>query len=470
MGIQFTETPEDCSRVGQKLIFIAITGNVYNNGFRYVYQIIVGDDDPATAPYYFVKPNFNDCGVFDASPIIYERVRGTSDSNIHSTSFGMTFDDEINKQYRVNCYEGWIVDGAFTINEEVKPAIFGGCFYRGAFQYMDGFKPNPNDYGWRLKHHSLLGEYSGFNSAINFKTFETPFQLVGHPIHNGPEDIIIPATAQDSGVMYVHKFDDKCNLGTSPESPFPFITMEIYNEGGALLDSPTLSTEPNNESRWKGCGAIAFPFYPRNVSSYLGLYPDWYAYSLQAFGDYGSGLVPMSSKYIVYNSEPCLSPKEKTRYNSLRIGWYNKYGGVDYFTFPKAHTYTAQMERKRYKRVEGNYATAMGGGEYEVPFSINKAERGLQETKVQSYLTLELNSDWISENTFAFLREIRESHNVFIIGDNNFFGDDIFDSMQTGETIPVVVEDSSYVIQRIRSGQKYNQKLLIRFAHDTWTA
>lgn len=457
MSISFVDNPDGCARVGQRLIFIASSTEVAQAGFRYCFEVeLYGGIGQGN--YYFVRPNFNDVGVFDASPVLFELVYPTEDSQVHYLTDGFFVDETINQKYSVRCYNGYLVDGVFTIDTE-NPVGFKGCVYRGAFQFRDGYKPNPDTY---LNHHSMVDSSSLFNSAIKVGTFPCPPELytAGQSIGIDPNsDVIVPAYLMDFGAMYVHQSDSECNLGMSAMTPYPLILINSYDRDGELLQESRVNqwfvdVEPSD------CKSLAFPFYPRNLYD-GGLIPDGtYFYTVQNYDDVQ--MYNSSARYVVYNKDLCSTAKSKTRYGNIRVGWYNKFGGVDYFTFDKAKTYTNAFERKRYKRVSGNYSDAMES------FYFNPSDRGMQETRVQSSLSIELQSDWISEGEFKFLNDIRESHFVFIVFTDDFYLDGY--SGQLGEITPVVVEDSSYNIQKIRSGQKYNQKLLLRLAQDNWTA
>jgi hypothetical protein len=460
MAIQFLEKPDNCTRVGQRLIYIAISNQISQQGFRYCFEVELNSGIGA-GKYYFVQPNFNDAGVFDASPVLFELLYPTKDTGLHYSGDTFSVDDTLNQGVNVKCYEGYLVGGVFTI---VTESFVGwkSCVYRGAFQHKDGYKPNPDTY---LQHHSMVDTNSLFNSAIKVGTFPCPPELytAGQSISINPNsDVIVPSRASDYGAMYVHPTDSPCNLGQSTRPPYPYIQINSYDIEGNFLGEATVTQSAN--IKVPTCSSLSFPFYFRNCMDGGLIYPDTYFYTVQFIDDVFE--YPASARYIVYNAEACnTDARKKGRYQNIRIGWYNKVGGVDYYTFTKAKTYTNSFERKRYKRVTGNYATAISGDDN---FTFSPSDRGLQETRVQSYLTIDMQSDWISEGEFKFLNDIRESHFVFIVFTEDFTIQDY--GVQIGEITPVVVEDSSYNIQQVRSGQKYNQKLTVRLAHDNWTA
>jgi hypothetical protein len=459
MAISFLDTPYDCSRVGQRLIFLASSDQVAQSGFRYCFEVEVYGGI-GQGNYYFIRPNFNDVGVFDISPILFELLYPIDDAQVHYSSESFYVDQTINRNIAVRCYEGYLVDGVFTIDKGSEK-FWKGCVYRGAFQFRDGYKPNPDTY---LNHHSLVDTNSLFNSAIKVGTFPCPPELytAGQSIGLDPNsDVIVPSYPMDFGCMYVHQSDSVCNLGLSAMSPYPLILINSYDEQGNLLQESRVNQWFVNREP-EPCNSLAFPFYYRNVVE-GGLIPDGtYFYTVVNFDDVQE--YQSSARYVVYNKSLCSKTKSKTRYGNIRVGWYNKYGGVDYFTFDKGKTFTNSFERKRYKRVSGNYSSAGG----EEGFYFNPSDRGMQETRVQSGLTIELQSDWISEGEFRYLNEIRDSHFVFILFSEDYSLDNY--GCELGQITPVVVEDSSYNIQQIRTGQKYNQKLTLRLAQDNWTA
>jgi hypothetical protein len=105
------------------------------------------------------------------------------------------------------------------------------------------------------------------------------------------------------------------------------------------------------------------------------------------------------------------------------------------------------VERKRYKKIVGNYAGAADG------FAFNTSDRGLTETEVSPITTLEINSDWIQEGEFELLRGLVQSKYVWIMDDN-------------GNMTAVVVDDNSFLIERKRDGKLKRAKMKLRYASE----
>lgn len=161
-----------------------------------------------------------------------------------------------------------------------------------------------------------------------------------------------------------------------------------------------------------------------------------------------NAIATMSQTVVLYNAS--LWGDSDCRHDRIRLGWENSAGAWDYFNFIKKSEKALDVDRKRYKQVTGNYGGADGNS---VPFTYNSYDRGLRETKPQVGRQLSVTSSWISEGEFELLQYLVASDNVHWLQDD-------------GTVIPVLVEESGYLMRRERSQKQYNQTFRLRYSHD----
>jgi hypothetical protein len=137
------------------------------------------------------------------------------------------------------------------------------------------------------------------------------------------------------------------------------------------------------------------------------------------------------------------------RYERIRLGWVNSRGGWDYFNFIKKSEKTNEIDRKKYRKVLYN-------GE---PTIFEANDRGLVERRNIVEQVLTINSDFIQQGEFTLLRSLLVSNQVVWLTSRN--GSLI--------SVPVNVDDSSYVEKNTSDGKLYNVSLKIRMANEYWT-
>jgi hypothetical protein len=86
-------------------------------------------------------------------------------------------------------------------------------------------------------------------------------------------------------------------------------------------------------------------------------------------------------------------------------------------------------------------------------------DRGLQERRNLVQQVITITSDFISEGEFQFLRSLLVSNQVEWLTQDA--GEDI--------SIPVNLDDTSYVEKNTRDGKLYNVTLKMRIANEYWT-
>jgi hypothetical protein len=107
------------------------------------------------------------------------------------------------------------------------------------------------------------------------------------------------------------------------------------------------------------------------------------------------------------------------------------------------------VERKRYRKVVGNYATADDGE----AFGFNTYDKGLTERSPFVEKMLRIRTDFLTEGGFEYLKNLIYSESVYII-DND------------GNATPVVIDSNNYTAIRTRSFRKTDLELTLKFSND----
>ncbi len=106
-------------------------------------------------------------------------------------------------------------------------------------------------------------------------------------------------------------------------------------------------------------------------------------------------------------------------------------------------------ERKRYRKVVGNYATA---DEAEA-FNFNTYDRGLTERSPFVEKMMRIRTDFLTEGQFEYLKNLIYSESVYIINSD-------------GSATPVLIDSNNYTAIRTRSFRKTDLELTIKFSND----
>ena len=191
------------------------------------------------------------------------------------------------------------------------------------------------------------------------------------------------------------------------------------------------------------------PAYPANlnVGNYSPVIPnnftDWQWYSVQLFEDLELTIV-RSALYVFYPVEDdCI-------YENIRLCWWSPIkGGFDFFNFSKVSQKSVDVERKRIKKIIGNYGDASSG------FTFATSDRGLSETSVSPTTYLDITSDWIQEGEYRLLSNLVRSRYVWIINDD-------------GNATPVVVDTNSFTERRERNGKLSRVTFRLRYSNENF--
>lgn len=424
MAITIQQEPYSYTALKQKLIVVATSTNVGQPGFRYVVEVTCNGGNTNT---FYVQPNLSGALVFDLNPVVSSAMDlGVNSTDAEVSLFRSTTvqDDSTARNImtvEVTLYEGYEVIGVFIVQDTAYP-LTNLSLINAAFQISDGFNPDPEDY------FSLTGNKKYIMTDLKRSTFALDDVLESYSL--GATTIGITGFEDDYGVLTIPADDGTTLIGNAIDN----LQIIQFNAAGAPIQTDTLNCTI-------AAGSINhLPLLPGNILSIFGLAGGWHHYIINFFD---SGAAACARSIAVFKAD------DECRFDKVRLGWTNSRGGWDYFNFTKRSEESYSVERKRYRKVVGNYATADDGEAFE----FNTYDRGLTERSPFVEKMLRIRTDFLTEGGFEYLKNLIYSESVYIINAD-------------GSATPVVIDSNNYTAIRTRSFRKTDLELTIKFSND----
>ena len=424
MAITITDQPYALTPRGQKLMVIASSDNVANDGFKYVVNVT----DSATSKVYtfLLAPYNDDLCYYDMQSVVN---LANEETSIDHTAFSQQ-NEPLGKginEYVVDISEGWIVAGVFT-NQGGNASTTIKCI-NAYYQATNGYKPNVDNSTQPLGFSLSFTTARAWSDRLS--TTHTNRNNIPVILPSGTDVIQVPAYDSDYGLLC------GARTGLLSTNTAERVKIEMFNASNVSLASTTIFLSSADMSH--------VGVYPMNLQDGApavkpSLNPTWAYYEVYYMN---SSNTRVSNKYVFYRAS--MYGAIDCKYTPVRLAWVGSRSGWEYFNFIKKSTKTYQIDRKRYRQVLWNKTTSI----------FTPSSRGLTEFSNITKLNYKLTSDWISEGEFTYLKSLLVSKQVMM-----FVGTDL---------VPVVVEDSSYVQQTTEDGKLYNLELNIQLSNDYWT-
>lgn len=423
MAITIHQQPYVFTALKQKLIVVATSSNIGQPGFRYVITVSNG----TTTNTFYVQPNINGALVFDLNPVVAQAMDLGVDStdSVPSLFASTTVQDAATSRNVLGIstiiQEGYEVLGVFTVQATEYP-LDGSALINAAFQISDGFNPNP------ATHFALSSGTSYIMSDLVRSTYALDDVLTQYSL--GANTIGITAFADDYGVLTVPT-DNGTNLTGNAINNVQIVQ---FNAAGTPIQTDTLSCVI-------AAGTINhLPLLPGNIEDIFGLQSTWHHYIIN-FRKSGGSAAARSIAVFKANDE--------CRFEKVRLGWTNSRGGWDYFNFTKRSEESYSVERKRYRKVVGNYGTA----DETTAFGFNTYDRGMTERSPFVEKMMRIRTDFLTEGQFEYLKNLIYSESVYIINAD-------------GSATPVLIDSNNYTAIKTRSYVKTDLELTLKFSND----
>jgi hypothetical protein len=423
MAITIQQQPYIFTALKQKLIVVATSTNVGQPGFRYVITVSNG----TTTNIFYVQPNLSGALVFDLNPVVSQAMDlGVNSTDAVASLFASTTvqDAAISRNIlgiTTIIQEGYEVLGLFEVQATQYP-LDGSALINAAFQISDGFNPDPATY------FALSSATSYIMSDLVRETYAMDDMLSQYSL--GANTIGITSFADDYGVLTIPADDGTTLTGNAIDD----IQIVQFNEAGTPIQTDTLACII-------AAGTLNhLPLLPANIEDVFGLQATWHHYLINFRNSGGSAT---ARSIAVFKAD------DECRFDKIRLGWTNSRGGWDYFNFTKRSEESYSVERKRYRKVVGNYGTADAGE----AFGFNTYDRGMTERSPFVEKMLRIRTDFLTEGQFEYLKNLIYSESVYIINPD-------------GSATPVLIDSNNYTAVKSRSSRKTDLELMLKYSND----
>ncbi len=386
-----------------------------------------------------IQPNPYGRGVLNMRQILMESVwatikisAGGSYPWIFNRDALQTSDVAMGVHMRIQVYEGWAVGGVFTEDpdaygvEQIDVMAYQG--YQNALE-----EPTFNTTAHASK---------GFQDADTTTFFDRLNWMIPDSLRSSTS-IYMPCTITNFGHLTFNADDGTyCDYHTATNI---YAAYSFYDESGTLL-----STFDSIDVQSLAGGQLYVPSHPQSISTLMGTWDNQTKFYTIQIKEDKPGNAPFSAVYtFVIEEEDC-------RHTNVQLTWIGRNGAWQFFNFIKRNEQSIELERNEFRREYGNYGT-LG---YDVAegqvgaFNTNPLDdRGIvsREPKVTQFI--EVNSDWITEKEFEYLKHLVTSEHVRVIN-----------HLQQGVSEPLVMVDNSYTMRRERNSRKYNVTFRFKYS------
>tara|TARA_R100000329_G_scaffold124669_1_gene103192 strand:- start:2936 stop:4417 length:1482 start_codon:yes stop_codon:yes gene_type:complete len=236
--------------------------------------------------------------------------------------------------------------------------------------------------------------------------------------------------------MKVEYFDAAGNAITGTSG-----SVDYYNfansgaQGGATAAE---ATSVNSSILYFGCGPRNLEAQSEKTDARPSNHVDWAYYRISGHTANSSAVdtYRCTKQYYFYRYgsgvQTGLDDRHQScsRYDNVRLAFRNRLGAWDYFNFRGKSIEKLDISRESMAKVSGTWDSTS--------FNYETWDRGSSTLFTEAKRKLTANTDWLNEEEAIWLEELFTSSNVHIILDRH-------DDGYTGVTIPVVINDKSYV-------------------------
>lgn len=422
--------------------FTMTSSEFANSGFKYIVNIY---DSITTNEYkFYIAPNAVGSGVFNAKTIFNQLVTtnvtltGTDDVLLQINE-PILINDNLVNGFRVDLYEGYDVGGVFTEDDSVKETYRLMCVYgkgKSNFLVMGSNETKP------LALSECFDNTIGFNAETIASRINISAILQQQVINWQRISKSNVTGAQDSAYKILSWIADN---GEFINQSYPYVNITnfryiLYDNAYAEITSFDIPMDFSD-------GALLhIPAGLKNLvdGAYISQEQAndtsfWTIVGINESED------DVTAKYGFYIDEDC-------KHNPVHVYWLNQKGGWDSYSFIKKNERSIDVEKKRYKTYLGNYNTA----DVDNPFDTKNYSRALNEREPIVKTFINLTSDWVTESEFKFMKDLFQSKSVWMVDDN----------VDGYNILPVVVEDTNFLMRRERNSRKYNQQLRLQLANE----
>jgi hypothetical protein len=431
MAITITDSPNNLTVKGQKLIYVCSSDNTAETGFKYI--VVVKDESGTQIGKYYKSPNPAGRLIFDLRSIVDELVKvdivdsqqsdGIIHNMPHASNQQFTIARKGMKLFEVEFGELYEVAGVLT--EFLNLASDTTYINDGYLQVRNGYK-NP------------LTDYTTNTNGLN-KVWLLNREAEFHK-ESGLTGIVIKSNQSEYGCV-AWWFSSTGIIGADT----PIVQYNIYDADG-LVDSQSLLYEgnfggPANSSTVAEDQQTYGAFYPGNISDANSVFTDtpanttdWTYYTLAIYNQEETSI--SSLPLIFVNSCP------SNKHVSSQLAWTNSVGGWEYLTFNGRRKDQVSSRSKNFTRDNGTYS--------DTTFGFNSFDRMETSFHIDTTLSYTLYKQNASDVDSRLLESLSKSKNVMVNLDGTV--DPLW--------LPVVITGNNFELQPSKSSK--NQTLTVR--------
>lgn len=413
-----------------------------NPGFKYIVEIT---DLNTTESYkFYIAPNAVGSGVFNAKTIFNQLIKtnvtidDTDNILLQITEPLLVTNNLVNK-FTIDLYEGYEVAGVFTQDPSVAVQYTLMCVYgKGKSNYLVMGTASTAPIALSQYYDNTLG----FNAETVATRIDIPVGLQSEVINWQRVSRSNVKGAKDSAYKIMSWIADN---GTYINENYDYTSIANFRIALYGYDYDFI-TDIIIPMSFSAGGVLHIPVGLKNLveGSYITQEDADATLFWTVLGEDNSNNI-VTAKYGFYIDEDC-------KHNPVHLYWLNQMGGWDSYSFIKKNERSIDVEKKRYKSYLGNYNTAS----VETPFDTKNYSRALTEREPIVKTFINLTSDWLTESEYKAMKDLFYSKSVWMVDDN----------VDGFNILPVVVEDTNYLMKRERNSRKYNQTLRLQLAND----
>lgn len=405
MAITITDSPNDFTFKGQRLIYTATSTNTAQTGFKFIVEV---KDGATTLGKYYVPQNPSNILVFDIAEVVRELVQVDTNDDL-GNGLIHTLPNVSTKQMSK------ALDGIKKLDVQIGE-VYGDPLVEYTNLASDVVVLTGGNIQAREGYQYALSEYIA--DASTKKVFLT--NRKPSPLNTISKDNIeVKCTTDDYGSMAVWNDDVYINSDATQ------IMYKIYHAGG-LFGSQAMSFSTLNGSDVPSSTDISakltyIGLFPANWSSsnspLLSAYrpvnvSGWRYYTIQML-DASSN--PVSEPiYFVNTPSPC-------KHSPVQLAWVNQLGAWDYFRMDARTSRSITATAKEYMKTLGDYSSST--------YSFDTWSRQQTPYQVDAKMQYILKSEYLSKEDTELLQNVIRSKNVMMQLD--------------GEWLPIVVKTTS---------------------------
>lgn len=237
------------------------------------------------------------------------------------------------------------------------------------------------------------------------------------------------------------------------------LTRQTYDTGGNLVNTwtTTITDTPGGTLYPNKC--FTLQVFDGTETIVDGYYYKFTLYSLN------SSLASYPWASIWYRGDTKCS-----QYENYRIKFLNRQGSWAYWNFNKDNKQTTSINRSEYKiPYQYDYTiqptitkSSNSGSQISSSYTLTGL-RGQNTLSIAATETYTLNSDWITEEQYAYLQQLITSPQVFIFYDTYTQKDG---STIEAVNIPIIITDNSYTFKTRNRDRIFNLTITYKLAYD----